>query len=37
MKQAIKKGTGIKGKSFDLKSFKENNFSMSNVAEKPME
>lgn len=37
MKQAIKKGTGIKGKSFDLKSFKENNLSMSNVAEKPME
>ena len=37
MKQAIKKGAGIKGKSFDLKAFKENNLSIGNVAEKPME
>lgn len=38
MKQAVKKGAGIsKSKSFDLKAFKENSLSISNVAEKPME
>ena len=36
MKQAIKKGAGIK-KTFDIGEFKSNNLKLTQVAEKPME
>lgn len=37
MKQAIKKGAGIKSAKFDLKEFKQKTLNVSQVAEKPME
>lgn len=37
MKQAVKKGAGIKTKNFSIKDFKENNLKVTPVAEKPMD